>query len=337
MSSGGMARFEPYGVPRGGAEYIETRVEGGGGFGAPGIATAYRTVDAAAAEIAALRHDIRRLRRTAASALETAEAERVESARLRAQNLELATQLRTKDLAMYNFLRIFGRPPAAAAAPNLLDDTAPGAEVAGKTQPFWRELPGPRLIEGRGLGPDERDGDEWIDREGDRWRYNRDLNCWEYRLIRQNVEAGWLYVPTEPDGYTSAAYAPYQEVVFQDAPSVAESVAAEQESSSSDDTPITADQIFGQILAAAGREDYALVISLLVPWFERVLAEVGSADIEYFFSAFPGRPRPGLSRDDLMDAANAVSHMRRNAVLCGMWEHWRALQERLEAAAIAAS
>lgn len=67
--------FEPYAVPR------------------PGIATACRDIDDNTSELVALRRDNQRLRLEKAHALQAAEAERVESARLRAQNLELAQQL----------------------------------------------------------------------------------------------------------------------------------------------------------------------------------------------------------------------------------------------------
>lgn len=88
----GVARFEPYAVPRG-AECITTRNDGGGAPGAPGIATAFRTVDKTAAEVAELRRDNARLRREAANHHATAEAERAESARLRRENQALARQI----------------------------------------------------------------------------------------------------------------------------------------------------------------------------------------------------------------------------------------------------
>lgn len=54
----------------------------------------------------------------------------------------------------------------------------------------------------------------------------------------------------------------------------------------------------------------------------------------------PGRPAPWagaghpyLTRDDLMDAANAASHMA--AARPAFQEHWRELQRRLEDAAVA--
>lgn len=81
----GVARFEPYAVPRG-TECITIRNEGGGAPGAPGIATAFRTVDKTAAEVAELRRDNARLRREAANHHATAEAERAESARLRRES-----------------------------------------------------------------------------------------------------------------------------------------------------------------------------------------------------------------------------------------------------------
>lgn len=57
-----------------------------GAPGAPGIATAFRTVDKTAAEVAELRRDNVRLRREAANHHATAEAERAESARLRRES-----------------------------------------------------------------------------------------------------------------------------------------------------------------------------------------------------------------------------------------------------------
>ncbi|WP_131810873.1 hypothetical protein [Mycobacterium intracellulare] len=88
-----MARFEPYGGPKSERAYIDEFAEASVAPDAPGIATAYRTVDKTTAELAELRRDNARLRREAANHHAAAEAERVESARLRAQNLELTTQL----------------------------------------------------------------------------------------------------------------------------------------------------------------------------------------------------------------------------------------------------
>lgn len=71
----GVARFEPYAAPM------------------TSVAVAVREIDETTAEVVALRRDNQRLRREAANALAAAEAERVESARLRAQNRELTKQL----------------------------------------------------------------------------------------------------------------------------------------------------------------------------------------------------------------------------------------------------
>lgn len=71
---GDVARFEPYQVR-------------------PSMVAAVREIDEAPSELVALRRENVRLRREKAQALCAAEAERVESARLRAQNLELSQQL----------------------------------------------------------------------------------------------------------------------------------------------------------------------------------------------------------------------------------------------------
>lgn len=88
----GVARFESYAVPRG-AECITTQIEGDGAPGAPGIATAFRTVDKTVAEAAQLRRDNARLRREAANHHAAAEAERTESARLWRENQALTERL----------------------------------------------------------------------------------------------------------------------------------------------------------------------------------------------------------------------------------------------------
>lgn len=59
----------------------------------PSIAAVVRDIDDNTSEVVALRRENQRLRRAAANALAAAEAERVESARLRAQNLDLAREL----------------------------------------------------------------------------------------------------------------------------------------------------------------------------------------------------------------------------------------------------
>lgn len=70
----GIRTFEPYAVR-------------------PSIAAVVRDIDDTTCEIVALRRENQRLRREKAQALTAAEAERAESARLRAQNLELSTKL----------------------------------------------------------------------------------------------------------------------------------------------------------------------------------------------------------------------------------------------------
>lgn len=62
-------------------------------YAASGIASVCRDIDAANSELVALRRDVTRLRLEKAQALCAAEAERAESARLRAQNLDLTQQL----------------------------------------------------------------------------------------------------------------------------------------------------------------------------------------------------------------------------------------------------
>ncbi|MGV0042067.1 hypothetical protein [Mycobacterium colombiense] len=59
----------------------------------PSIAAVVRDVDDTTSEVVALRRENQRLRQEKAEALVAAEAERVESARLRAQNLDLAREL----------------------------------------------------------------------------------------------------------------------------------------------------------------------------------------------------------------------------------------------------
>lgn len=73
--NGGIQRFEPYGPPR------------------TSMAAAVRDLDVTVASETALRRENHRLRAEKAEALCAAEAERAESARLRAQNLELSQQL----------------------------------------------------------------------------------------------------------------------------------------------------------------------------------------------------------------------------------------------------
>lgn len=124
----GVARFESYAAPNG-ARCVTTRIEGGGGPGAPGIATAFREVDQAADRLTAVQRDNQRLRRSAANALAAAEAERVESARLRAQNLDLANQLakaRAPKSSSEHELRAHSSEERPAPHPTPLDGAALG-------------------------------------------------------------------------------------------------------------------------------------------------------------------------------------------------------------------
>lgn len=69
----------------------------------------------------------------------------------------------------------------------------------------------PRVIKGRGLGPDERDA-VWQDREGDRWRYDFKADTWQYKANQPDVATTWLTTHTGPDGFTSPIYSPYREI-----------------------------------------------------------------------------------------------------------------------------
>lgn len=88
-------------------------------------------------------------------------------------------------------------------------------DVAGSSS-FWDgEQPladGPRIrvVDGRGLGPDERDA-EWIDNGGDRWRWNTDSELWEYNHP-DNGDDAWYYA-LDINGYLSDQYAPFAEII----------------------------------------------------------------------------------------------------------------------------
>lgn len=69
----------------------------------------------------------------------------------------------------------------------------------------------PRVIKDRGLGVDERDG-EWIDVDGDRWRYDHETESWQNKMSRGDIATSWYSVPALADGTISAIYAPFTEV-----------------------------------------------------------------------------------------------------------------------------
>lgn len=68
-----------------------------------------------------------------------------------------------------------------------------------------------RTIIDRGLGPGERDG-EWIDVDGDRWRYNHEEGSWQNKMSRGDIATTWYNVPSLAGGSLSAVYAPFTEV-----------------------------------------------------------------------------------------------------------------------------
>lgn len=69
-----------------------------------------------------------------------------------------------------------------------------------------------RVIRDRGLGPGERDG-EWIDVDGDRWRYSHVAGSWQNKMSRGDIATTWYNVPALDDGSISAIYAPFTEVL----------------------------------------------------------------------------------------------------------------------------
>ncbi|MGV0042066.1 hypothetical protein [Mycobacterium colombiense] len=155
----------------------------------------------------------------------------------------------------------------------------------------------PRVITDRGLGVFEQDS-EWSDCDGDRWRYNHAEAQWENTINRPDFATGWYpAVPHERN-------APYTEIV---------------ESSSAAD---------------------------VAPSDTGGLAAEGSSGPEIRAHSSEERPAPPadpldgaalgpLSRDDLMDAANAAGRMA--SIAPSFEKHWRGLEQRLEDAAIAAS
>lgn len=152
----------------------------------------------------------------------------------------------------------------------------------------------PRVITDRGLGPNERSAFGWIDREGDRWRYNHELNTWEYRLIRPDVDGGWLRVPTEPDGFTSNTYGPYIEILKSSsadgaAANTGSGPAAEGSCPASAPTPSSAD---------AGQPPR--VTDLAGAFAQSGLLDVGR------LQSIPDSPVLTLSGRELRDAAYAI-------------------------------
>lgn len=88
-------------------------------------------------------------------------------------------------------------------------DGWPDAERARKASSASVE---PRVIKDRGLGPDERDG-EWIDVDGDHWRYDHEAGSWQNKMSRGDIATTWYNVPALDDGTISAIYAPFIEVI----------------------------------------------------------------------------------------------------------------------------
>lgn len=93
------------------------------------------------------------------------------------------------------------------------------AEACDRQKKAWEEaaeLPfdswQPRVIKDRGLGPNERDA-EWIDVDGDRWRYNHEAGSWQNKMSRGDIATTWYNVPALDDGTISAIYAPFTEVI----------------------------------------------------------------------------------------------------------------------------
>lgn len=69
----------------------------------------------------------------------------------------------------------------------------------------------PRVIKDRGLGSGERDG-EWVDSDGDRWRYSHVAGSWQNKMSRGDIATTWYNVPSLAGGSLSAVYAPFTEV-----------------------------------------------------------------------------------------------------------------------------
>lgn len=88
-------------------------------------------------------------------------------------------------------------------------DGWPDAERARKASSASVE---PRVIKDRGLGPDERDG-EWIDVDGDHWRYDHEAGSWQNKMSRGDIVTTWYNVPALDDDSISAIYAPFTEVL----------------------------------------------------------------------------------------------------------------------------
>ncbi|WP_164681199.1 magnesium transporter CorA family protein [Mycobacterium intracellulare] len=69
----------------------------------------------------------------------------------------------------------------------------------------------PRVVKDRGLGVNERDG-EWMDRDGDRWRYNHEAGSWQNKINRDDIATTWYNVPAFADGSISDQHGPYIEI-----------------------------------------------------------------------------------------------------------------------------
>lgn len=105
---------------------------------------------------------------------------------------------------------------ASEAGTRVLDALAPLPDrqpVVLDENPWWVKEPvtpkGPRIVKDRGLGEAERDA-EWVDRDGDRWRWHTALGMWQSKMQQPDMCSSWLSIPRE-DGRTSAVFAPYRE------------------------------------------------------------------------------------------------------------------------------
>lgn len=216
---------------------------------------------------------------------------------------EPAPEPRTAVDELQDGLDFWFKPPAAAAG--YPDEYTNPADFNLGTRPRIVEAP-------CGLGDLERDA-EWIDKDGDRWRYNRQDGMWEYKIGRPDISTGWLPMPTEY-GITSHLYAPYTEVY------------------TPDDGPVLIpgrDVFLGdrfppsESSCAAGE---ARVGDCGPSAQERPAPVNGS----------PGAGLPSLSCNDLMDAARAVRHYAAH-IHPRLQPHWDTLNDRLELAAITAN
>lgn len=121
----------------------------------------------------------------------------------------------------------------------------------------------PRIINGRGLGPDERDA-VWQDREGDRWRYDFKADTWQYKANQSDIASTWLTTRVGPDEFTSPLYAPYREV--------GPNVNAPKPTSSAGKP--TSGELFTHILKAAAAGKWLVAFGALDAWADAVIAEL---------------------------------------------------------------